>query len=91
MLRMANSNRYPTIIDFEALPGRVNAISEVIKSLCLTASDLDKMEDNFVFRRLVNSLIEANIGSTRQEALVYFGSMKYWCIPEDIRDRARPG
>lgn len=93
MLRVARANGYPEVIDFAALPGRINKMMDLIKSLirAATSGDLKYLEGNFVFRCLVYDLVRANIGTAFQDALVNFSSLRYPAVPDMIREKSRPG
>ena len=93
MLRVVRTNGYPEVIDFTALAGCINKMSNSIKNLirAATSGDLQYLEGNFVSRHLVYDLVQANIGATRQDALVNFSSLRYSAIPDMIQEKSWPG
>lgn len=86
MLRVTRANGYPEVINFAALPGCINKMLDLIKSLiqAATSGDLKYLEGNFIFCRLVNDLVRANIGTACQDALVNFSSLCYSAVPDMI-------
>ena len=86
MLRVTRANGYPEVINFAALPGRINKMLDLIKSLiqAATSGDLKYLEGNFIFCRLVYDLVRANIGTACQDALVNFSSLCYSAVPDMI-------
>jgi hypothetical protein len=92
MLRVVRTNSYPEVIDVTALAGCTKKMLDldVIKSLIqvATSGDLQYLEGNFISRCLVYDLVRANIGATRQDALVNFSSLQYSAIPDMIREKS---
>ncbi|KAG6369284.1 hypothetical protein JVT61DRAFT_15495 [Boletus reticuloceps] len=93
MLQVARANGYLEVINFAVLPGRINKMSDLVKSLIWAAasSDLKCLERNFIFCRLIYDLVQTNIGTTPEDALVNFSALRYSAIPDMIREKSRPG
>ncbi|KAF8554292.1 hypothetical protein OG21DRAFT_1522517 [Imleria badia] len=83
---------YPDVIDFITLPIHINKMLE-IKSLirAATSGDLIYLEENFIFHCLVYDILQVNIGTASQDALVNFSALRYSAIPNRIQEKSWPG